>query len=286
MPTKEHFQQFCTLVKNHEAELSFHLLEVGARPIEGESEPFYALLNEFPRSYISAFEVDPELCNQLNEKTPDNITYYPQALADSSGETLLYMTRHPMCASLYKPNAALLEKYNGLEVVQLVGTETINTMRLDAFLADNALPGADFIKIDVQGAELDIFRGGGDSIASALMIVSEVEFIELYENQPLFGDVCSYLAEQGLMFHKFLGLSGRTIKPVELKKPSAMQHMWSDAVFHSSFDSIQVMGNDGLLKLATLAFLYNSPDLSFYCLAQFDNKNQTSTHQEMVSLFS
>ena len=48
------------------------------------------------------------------------------------------------------------------------------------------------------------------------MIVSEVEFVEHYKNQPLFGDVSDFL-NKNFMFHKFLGLSGRALKPVVLK---------------------------------------------------------------------
>ena len=39
------------------------------------------------------------------------------------------------------------------------------------------------------------------------MIVSEVEFVEQYINQPLFGDVSSFLKKQDFMLHKFLGFA-------------------------------------------------------------------------------
>ena len=42
------------------------------------------------------------------------------------------------------------------------------------------------------------------NIKKTLMIVSEVEFIELYIDQPLFGDVSSFLKDQDFILHKFL----------------------------------------------------------------------------------
>ena len=75
------------------------------------------------------------------------------------------------------------------------------------FLKDQKIETIDFIKIDIQGAELDVFRGAVNNLKSVLMIISEVEFIHHYVNQPLFGDVCSFLDNNNLMFHKFLGLA-------------------------------------------------------------------------------
>ena len=38
----------------------------------------------------------------------------------------------------------------------------------------------DFIKIDVQGGELDVFKGGSKTLKNVLKIVCEVEFIQHY----------------------------------------------------------------------------------------------------------
>ena len=51
--------------------------------------------------------------------------------------------------------------------------------------------------------------GGVGTLTDVVAIASEVEFIPLYIDQPLFGDVCAFLAKHDFMFHKFLGLCGR-----------------------------------------------------------------------------
>ena len=61
----------------------------------------------------------------------------------------------------------------------------------------------DFLKVDIQGAELDVFKGSRETLKEILMIVSEVEFIEQYIDQPLFGDVSSFLKDFDFMFHNF-----------------------------------------------------------------------------------
>ena len=40
----------------------------------------------------------------------------------------------------------------------------------------------DFIKIDVQGAELDVFKGGKKALENVLKIICEMEFVPLYES--------------------------------------------------------------------------------------------------------
>ncbi len=61
-------------------DLTFTMLEVGARKTSEHAEPFYQFLNNFPGSRIIAFEVDSEICHQLNANAPSGVTYYPVAL--------------------------------------------------------------------------------------------------------------------------------------------------------------------------------------------------------------
>lgn len=213
--------------------LTFNIMEIGALPLEGNPEPFHSLIRSFPGSRINAFEVDPELCMRLNSKAINGLVYHPVALGRREEERPFYMTNHPMCASLYKPNERLIERYNGMEVAMLKAVSTIKTVSLDYFARENNIGPVDFIKIDIQGAELDVFQGGTSTLKDVVAIVTEVEFIHHYENQPLFGDVCDFLAKCNLSFHKFLGLAGRSLKPVTLNGDPyfVTQHIWTDAMF-------------------------------------------------------
>ena len=54
------------------------------------------------------------------------------------------------------------------------------------------------IKLDTQGSELEILHGLSDAqLASVMAIGFETEFHEVYTGQPLFGDVHSFMLEQG-----------------------------------------------------------------------------------------
>src|SRR3989344_3894707 len=166
--------------------LTFNIMEIGALPLGKNPEPFYSLIRSFPGSHINALEVDPELCMRLNSKAINGLTYHPVALGRSEEERPFYMTNHPMCASLYKPNERLIGRYNGMEVAMLKSVGTIKTVSMDYFARENNIGHVDFIKIDIQGAELDVFQGGTSTLKNVLAIITEVEFIHHYENQPLF----------------------------------------------------------------------------------------------------
>ena len=266
------------LIKDINIDICFTLLEVGAVKISEEEEPFYELLDYFPSSKIVGFEIDKEVCDKMNLSARDGVKYYPHALGEFNESKELYITNHPMCSSLYKPNEDLISLYHNFEAAYLKSKTTIETITLDNFLETNNIGSLDFIKIDVQGAELDIFRGGKKALKDVLKIVCEVEFIHHYENQPLFGDVCKFLNGYDLMFNKFLGMAGRSLRPIVFNsdKNFASQHIWSDAIFIKHVQKISKLSDKKLLKLSLLAAVYESLDLTHYCLSRFDERNSSS----------
>jgi hypothetical protein len=132
---------------------------------------------------------------------------------------------------------------------------------------------------------LDIFKGASKTLKNVLKIVCEVEFIPHYENQPLFGDVCSFLNEHNLMFNKFLGLSGRALKPIMLNNNPNLpsQHIWSDAVFIRHIEKINNLNDEQLIKLGLLSCVYYSLDLTFFCLSEYDKRHSTSLAKDWMT---
>ena len=276
------------LIKDINIDICFTLLEVGAVKISEEEEPFYELLDYFPSSKIVGFEIDKEVCDKMNLSARDGVKYYPHALGEFSESKELYITNHPMCSSLYKPNEDLISLYHNFEAAYLKSKTTIETITLDNFLETNNIGSLDFIKIDVQGAELDIFRGGKKALKDVLKIVCEVEFIHHYENQPLFGDVCKFLNGYDLMFNKFLGMAGRSLRPIVFNsdKNFASQHIWSDAIFIKHVQKISKLSDKKLLKLSLLAAVYKSLDLTYYCLSRYDERNSSSLAKKWLQKVS
>ena len=277
--------KLCEIILRSNTEINFNIIEIGALHLAGNKEPFYELLDYFPSSKIIGFELDKEVCEKMNSEARQGVKYYPYALGKKNEKRKLYITQHPMCSSLYKPNEELIKLYNNFEVAYLKRESEIETITLDYFINKFNLGDIDFIKIDVQGAELDIFKGATIALNNVLKIICEVEFVPHYENQPLFGDICSFLNEYNLMFNKFLGLAGRALKPIMLNNDPnrASQHIWSDAVFIHHIQKISNLNDIKLLKLAILACVYMSLDLTFFCLSEYDRRHSTNFSKEWMS---
>lgn len=63
----------------------------------------------------------------------------------------------------------------------------------------------DFIKIDTQGSELDILRGGEQLVSRAKFLLLELSFIELNEGAPLIDDVLEYTRKLGWRMYDVIG---------------------------------------------------------------------------------
>lgn len=271
-------EQLASIINAESPQIKFTIMEIGVLQIDESPEPFYRLLDLFPGSQIIGFEVDEDLCAEMNSKAQAGVRYYPSALGRRNERREFYVTNHPMCSSLYEPNEPLISLYNNFECAYLNRKTEIDTVSIDSFALLNDISEVDFIKIDIQGAELDVFMGGAQVLKSVLALVCEVEFISHYIQQPLFGDVCAFLYQHQLMFHKFLVLAGRALKPIVIDSDPNLpsQHIWSDAMYIRHVHAIQYLSIQQLLKLSVLAAVYGSPDLSYFCLAHYDTKKGTS----------
>jgi hypothetical protein len=76
------------------------------------------------------------------------------------------------------------------------------------------------------------------------------------------------------MFHKFLEVGGRALRPTVVNNDPTypIQLLWSDAVFIPDPERLSALSPRKLLKLAMLAQLYGSPDLTLHCLELYDER--------------
>ena len=61
-----------------------------------------------------------------------------------------------------------------------------------------------FIKLDIQGAELDVLRGGIKTLENVIGLEVEVNFKQIYEKIPLSSDVEKFLESQGFVLNDYL----------------------------------------------------------------------------------
>lgn len=263
------------LLERNDYELSFNILAAGALPVAGTDDRFHGLLELFPSSRISAFELDAELCERLNREARPGLRYYARALGRTEERRELFETVDGVCTSLYEPDERFSDRFNKLEAMRLKQRSIVDTVSLDRFAEEQGIGAVDFIKMDIQGAELDVLRGGEETLNSVLALVCEVEFVPLYKGQPLYGDVDAHLRARGFMLHTFLGFGGRVVKPLAKRGMSyyPIQMLWSDALFSRDLLSPPALTQEQLLKLAVLFDLYDSCDVALDLIRLHDSRH-------------
>jgi FkbM family methyltransferase len=111
---------------------------------------------------LIGFDADAAECRALNERPEEGaVQYVAAALGAAPGPARLYLTREPACSSLYPPDPELAAEKQELACTTLVSAVEIELTTLDLWAAGAGLQSADFIKLDAQGAELDILRERG-----------------------------------------------------------------------------------------------------------------------------
>jgi hypothetical protein len=81
----------------------------------------------------------------------------------------------------------------------------VEVTRLDDYVREHSLPQPDLIKIDVQGYEDRVLRGGPMTIGKAKYCVIEMSMLPLYEGGPLFDDIYGMMRTMGF---RLVGITG------------------------------------------------------------------------------
>lgn len=180
------------------------IVDVGANPLD---DPPYGPLLRAGGCSVTGFEPQKEAYDSLlKTKGPDE-TYLPYAVGDGSTKTL-HINRSSGMTSVFLPNQPALKAISLARWGKLVGTEEMQTVAIDA---DDDFGPFDLMKIDIQGGEVDVFRGAETALKTATAVIVELRYFPLYEGEPMLGGVDTELRRQGFSFHKFLHTSSRTL---------------------------------------------------------------------------
>lgn len=114
--------------------------------------------------------------------------YYLGVLSDEDGKLLNFYEdpQNPGGNSYYKENTPFYNESHAKPRISLT---------LDTVTAQ--LPKPDLIKIDVQGAELDILRGGKECLANAKDVILEAQHVDYNIGAPKFEEVIDFMKENG-----------------------------------------------------------------------------------------
>ncbi len=227
------------------------------------------------------FEPNKDLHDKLKNKNKDCLSYnvYPYLISDKKEETTLNICHNPGVSSIFKPNFKFLSKFKNSARFKV-----IKELNIEANYLDNLnLRKVDFIKIDIQGAELKALNGSVNTIKETIGIEIEVEFQKMYEEQPIFGDINNFIKNQKFEFIDFL-----LIKRWERNNENSFgQAIFADALYlrtpefaNENFDS------NKMSKFILILLLYNKFDLINDCkLEKFFSKEEIIKINKIVNFF-
>ena len=197
------------------------------------------------------------------------------------GERELHLYRQRGCSSLLEADEELARRFNREEYYELEGMVRLQVRALDDVLAECQVTPS-YLKIDIQGAELEAFTAGLATLRNLVMLRSEVSFLRSYRDQPLFGEILEFLMEQGFELLSFPEMHhwrrGSRVKYPRVDRGRSIaspgQLVHGDAVFFRTPEMI-VERPDGpirLLDLALLAYAIGQTDVGSAALALVDEQ--------------
>ncbi len=171
-----------------------YVLDIGAN-----TGQYANLVHEIlPNAKIISFEPIKGCFTELVENTKNiNVKAVNCALGDVNEQQEINISAHTPSSSLLPMANLHTEVFAGTDYVK---TETITVKRLDDIFPELNIDGKFMVKVDVQGFEDRVIKGGIETLKKADSVLIETSFEELYQDQLLFDGIYQMLIGIGYVF--------------------------------------------------------------------------------------
>lgn len=153
-------------------------------------------LARFPGATIHCFEPLAGPADRLERVASHlgrgRVTVHRHALGAVDGSAEMRVANEDDSSSLLPLGAG--QRALGTREVARVA---VAVRRLDAVLGREDLVPPVLLKIDVQGAELEVLRGAEGVLGQVAQVLVECSYLPFYEGQPLADEVCAHLEARG-----------------------------------------------------------------------------------------
>ncbi len=191
--------------------------------------------------YVSliGFDADEAEVRRLEHEFAhqEHMRFVPRALGSKPGRSTFYRTREPGGSSLFRPDVAHVSHLPVWDGGEIDGTVEVEISTLDSWAAETRVDRVDSLKLDTQGSELDILRGGRSCLEGVRHIEVEVAFNEISDGAPLFGEVDAFLRKQGFALWRLRDLVCHALEGAR-DPPRAKEFFW----YQSSAQEVSMPG--------------------------------------------
>jgi len=161
------------------------IVDVGANKGQFQKAANYL----FPEAIIHSFEPIPELFNLLQRKKHTKNSNYNKALGNKIGKLEFNLNE-------YNHSSSFFDISNENQNFPSSKTKKIEVQidTLDNVIHALKIKRPSLLKLDVQGYEMEVLKGGVEALGSSIdFIIVEANFENLYEGQPSFTDLNRFL---------------------------------------------------------------------------------------------
>lgn len=190
-----HFAKDCLEVKNLLGKDPETVFDIGANSGRYTATAAYI----FPRAKIYSFEPLRECYEEIlkfQEKFK-NIIAVNSAISEIDGKISFYKNDFSPASSYKKTLDRNKDEFPWTDKEVII---EVNSQKMDSFLKNKQIAGPIFMKIDVQGSELDVLKSASQCLKSVDVVMLEVSVANLYEGMSTFDDVYQYLKKNGFKF--------------------------------------------------------------------------------------
>ncbi len=171
------------------AEERFIILDGGAR--EALSDPRWQVFKK-GRVRLYGFEPDATEIEKLNvevRKRDLDYHYFSGALWSKPTTLTFYENKSPGGGSFYEQNTDLTNRWKfenqkdlfySRDIFYPTGTSQWTMTSIDTWANETGVCDVDFMKLNVQGAELEILKGSKSLLDNVIGIMTEISFVESY----------------------------------------------------------------------------------------------------------
>jgi FkbM family methyltransferase len=284
----------------------FTILDGGAR--EALSDPRWQVFDP-SRVRLFGFEPDTAEVENLNKEAADrglDYQYFPGALWGTQTEVTFYENKSPGGGSCFPQNTDLTDRWKfqnqqdafmSTDIFYPTGTQQWQTTTLDDWAEKRGGADIDFMKVNVQGAELEILRGGETLLPNVIGIMAEISFVESYKDRPFFSDIDSYLRAAGFEFFDMIGLHymGRSASDVTASHLPGLYPLWGQLIeAHGVYfrdpirceqkgEDMSAFTLEKVLKLVAFAEVFGQVEYAFELLGWLEKHLQSKGNDKEAS---
>jgi FkbM family methyltransferase len=162
------------------------------------------LYEAFPNARIllveAVQEAEPHL-QAIAARLP-KVEYVIAAASSCSGSIVMHVHPDGERSSSYWESDYVLDD---------VETREVPAVTLDELRRDRHLEGPFLLKIDVQGAELDVLVGASETLARTEYVILETSLFQFFSGAPLVGEVIAFMQERGFVVYDVLSIQHRAL---------------------------------------------------------------------------